>query len=136
MTAKRDYRVRALNLLKGFSVTLLILLYLSNVIQPEGLHETLHDQAGVEIHSLEAEKDLCHQTLFHRAQAGGCHHQYHFTTLKKCPLCHTVNVADHIISVNSSLTSFRSEIILKQSLNFITVSVSCFPLPSRAPPLC
>ncbi len=56
------------------------------------LHPYFHnDHAHQESCTVEAEKDPCHQKVFHHNQTAGCKHETHVYTLQnKCVLCHAL----------------------------------------------
>jgi hypothetical protein len=114
---------------------LLLLLYVAAIIQPHGFHELLHEQTTARIHTPELEADPCHQKLFHHSQKEGCQHQFHFTSVKKCSLCHTATITAHALTV-STLSQAPASVDDYPAPGVAEEPVSLtFLLPSRAPPI-
>lgn len=62
-----------------------LLIYGLGTIEVAGIHDALH----AEDHTEALEKDPCHRSVFHKAK-DSCKHPTHFTTQKKCFLCHLI----------------------------------------------
>jgi len=83
--------------LRTWAILGLLVLYALGSLQMETVHRLLHAHDAT--HTVYAEKDPCHRSLYHRDQA--CEHKTHVTALKKCPLCQFSFHADQWVSDNA-----------------------------------
>jgi hypothetical protein len=72
---------------KSFLVMILLFIYSISVFQFDFQHQYLHQKIKESIHTQQAEKDICHLTIYHSSKAD-CHHKTHLNEAKsKCLLC-------------------------------------------------
>ena len=83
--------------LQSIAVLLLLLVYIAANVEFEAFHQELHADDHI-THTEADEHDPCHLSLDHQNTQEGCHHHAHFTTIKKCPLCHVSVVTEKILT--------------------------------------
>lgn len=128
---------RRISLLKQIGGIFLLVAYLFVFLFSNISHEIAHDhEESQELHTLEAEQDDCHRTIYHAEKNNGCDHREHFLPYTaSCDLC------DAFIR-NFQWTSFQNDIKLLSEEFLVN---DCIPLflhantiastsPPRAPP--
>jgi len=112
-----------------------MVLYLAGTVELGSFHDLFHSDDEIALHSELQEQNSCHNAIYHQQKSNVCHHQFHITQLKKCPLCHVVIHASHLSNVRfSSEPVIRGEKVKEKSdlqppSNFIV------SLASRGPPI-
>jgi hypothetical protein len=114
---------------------LLLLLYMVGNIQPEVLHSLSHNHGQAELHTVQAEKDPCHRSLYHAAREKGCEHTAHFTASKKCAACHLISHAAHLASSSEGNTDYTVAVSYDAIRTYIGCVIDLSLLSSRAPPV-
>lgn len=119
--------------IKTWAVLCLLVLYALGSLPMEAVHRMLHAHAPAVVHTVKAEKDPCHRSLYHRDKA--CDHKTHVSSLKKCPLCQFSFHADQWMSVASP--SERHLLTASPQTRIVQLYVHPCALPgsSRAPPV-
>lgn len=128
---------RRISLSKQIGGIFLLAAYLFVFLFSNISHKVAHDhKESQELHTLEAEQDDCHRTIYHAEQNNGCDHREHFLPYEaSCDLC------DAFVR-NLQWTSFQDDVTLFSGQILIN---DCMPLsphaativstsPPRAPP--
>jgi hypothetical protein len=137
ITAGREIGIgnQSMDKLRIFAALVLLSAYLIGNIQFEVLHEALHQHDEAVSHSLEAEQDACHRSIYHDDADNGCVHPTHLTSAETCPLSDVIVLSDQLFIAESTCVfvgkvSFHVEKL--QPVELVDIGAS---LPSRAPPL-
>ena len=119
---------------KTWAVLCLLVLYALGSLPMEAVHRMFHAHAPTVVHTVKAEKDPCHRSLYHRDK--GCDHKTHVSSLKKCPLCQFSFHADQWMSVASPAGHRLATASSQTRLVQLYVHPCALPGSSRAPPVC
>ena len=119
--------------IKTWAVLCLLVLYALGSLPMEAVHRMFHAHAPTVAHTVRAEKDPCHRTLYHRDKA--CDHKTHVSSLKKCPLCQFSFHADQWMSMASPVEHSLATTSSQTRIVQLYVHPCALPGSSRAPPV-
>jgi hypothetical protein len=120
--------------IKPWAVLCLLVLYALGSLPMDAVHRMFHAHAPAVMHTVKAEKDPCHRSLYHRDKA--CDHKTHVSGLKKCPLCQLSFHADQWLSDVSPSQQHLATASLETCFVQRYVHSCALPGSSRAPPVC
>ena len=121
--------------MNAFGVIACLFLYFVGSVEVESLHEISHDNDQTEVHTVEAEADPCHITVYHRERSGSCEHPTHVSKSSKCSFCDIQLHSSHLVFcfeielsqlTLSSFTSHSEQDLVSEPLPY---------LKGRAPPI-
>lgn len=123
-------------LLKRSALLLLVLLYSAGTLKLEWLHRLIHEHEPAGLHSVEQERNPCHQAIYHAAAKQACEHPTHLTPDWKCPVCDIV-CQSHLTSTEIALSKLVP-LPTEYSIDVPTSPVNQVHHHSspRAPPVC
>lgn len=132
----RSIRVKMFATVRPVIGSLVLGIYMVASLPENSIHDLVHTDELIELHSLKNEANPCHQRLYHANSISACDHDSHISEFHGCPL-------SHIIPVESHLSSFSLEIFngspALHVLSIAEVIDHKQPLDkpaSRAPPSC
>lgn len=101
-------------------------------------HELSHEHEEEHVvHTIEAEQDECHRTLYHAAQNNGCDHREHFLPSNpSCELCDAF-IRNYQLDDEQSFIAtaeFLLELV-EENLPLAITQANIFHRSPRAPPL-
>ena len=133
MLAKRQR-----SLLRQIGALFLIGSYLFVFMLSKISHELSHEHEEEHVvHTVEAEQDECHRTLYHAAQNNGCDHREHFLpSSSSCELCDAF-IRNYQIDDEASFIA-AAEFLLELEETKLPLSISpvfVYQRSPRAPPI-
>lgn len=114
---------------------LFLFLYLAGTVQVDSLHDLVHPEDFVTLHSPEQERDTCHQSIYHSGLNHGCEHKSHVSEFNKCSVCDYAAHSFHLFTISKIDLSTPDEGVFEDQYKHSEADKVSVHQPSRAPPI-
>ena len=118
---------------KVASAIILLLLFIAGNASIALIPQLIHDHINVE-HTVEKEKDPCHNAIYHAGNDNGCRHGAHLINIEKCELCDFTFQKEQVLQAISYLQSVQSYFYIINRAVIVNDQGVPIQLPARAPP--
>lgn len=118
---------------KVASAIILLLLFIAGNVSIALIHQLIHEHTNVE-HTVEMEKDPCHNGIYHAGNDNGCRHGAHLINIEKCDLCDFTFQKEQVLQAISYLQLVPSYFYINNQAVIVNDQGVSIQLPARAPP--